>query len=41
MKPGVWLGGAPCVPAYWRWGDGHEYPAGYAADGRQNGAPGR
>jgi hypothetical protein len=29
MKPGVRLGGAPCVPAYWRWGYGHKYPAGY------------
>ena len=29
MKPGVRVGGAPWVPAYWRWGYGHKYPAGY------------
>jgi hypothetical protein len=29
MKPGVRLGGAPWVPAYFRWGYGHPYPAGY------------
>jgi len=30
MKPGVRLGGAPWIPAYWRWGYGHEFPAGYS-----------
>lgn len=30
MEPGVRVGGAPWVPAYWRWGYGHEYPAGYS-----------
>ena len=30
MKPGVRLGGAPWVPAYWRWGYGHAYPEPYS-----------
>jgi hypothetical protein len=30
MYPGVYLGGAPHVPAYWRWGYGHRYPKGYS-----------
>jgi hypothetical protein len=30
MKPGVRLGGGPAVPAYFRWGYGHPYPAGYS-----------
>ena len=30
MKPGVCVGGAPWIPAYWRWGYGHAYPAGYS-----------
>ena len=30
MKPGVRVGGPPWIPAYWRWGYGHEYPAGYS-----------
>lgn len=29
MEPGVRVGGAPWVPAYFRWGYGHKYPAGY------------
>jgi len=31
MRPGVRAGGAPWIPAWWRWGYGHEYPAGYSA----------
>jgi hypothetical protein len=30
MKPGVRIGGAPYIPAYWRWGYGHKFPAGYS-----------
>jgi hypothetical protein len=30
MKPGVRVGGAPWIPAYWRWGYGHTFPAGYS-----------
>jgi hypothetical protein len=30
MKPGVCIGGTPYIPAYWRWGYGHEFPAGYS-----------
>jgi hypothetical protein len=30
MKPGVRVGGGPHIPAYWRWGYGHKFPAGYA-----------
>jgi len=29
MRPGVLVGGHPWVPAYWRWGYGHRYPAPY------------
>jgi len=29
MQVGVCVGGAPWIPAYWRWGYGHKYPAGY------------
>lgn len=29
MKCGVRVGGHPWVPAYWRWGYGHAYPAPY------------
>jgi hypothetical protein len=31
MHFGVWIGGAPWVPAPWRWGYGWDYPAGYAS----------
>src|SRR5262245_2198122 len=30
MKRGVRVGGSPRVPAYWRWGYGHEFPSGYS-----------
>jgi hypothetical protein len=29
MKLGVGVGGHPWVPAYYRWGYGHDYPAPY------------
>jgi hypothetical protein len=35
MHPGVCVGGAPYVPAYWRWGYGHKFPKGYAEPANQ------
>jgi hypothetical protein len=32
MRAGVWVGGPPWIPARWRWGYGHRYPAGYAGE---------
>jgi hypothetical protein len=32
MWLGVRVGGAPCVPAPWRWGYGWDYPAGYTPE---------
>jgi len=29
MRPGVGVGGHPWMPAYWRGGYGHKYPAPY------------
>ncbi len=31
MRVGVWFGGAPYLPMYFRWGFGWPYPRGYKA----------
>lgn len=32
MEIGTFFGGVPWLPTPWRWGYGHAYPSGYAAD---------
>ena len=39
MRAGVWIGGTPWLPTYWRWGYGYPWLRGYRSPSRDDDRP--